>query len=155
MKIHLVWDTSGSMGELGKLWIARSVARAIEQYNRLGYSRADLRLIAWGREARALDWNSDQEFPPELLMPTGSVNAEALISLCPAEPDSKIALLTDGFWTLADAREIRLWRENLPPDTLRVIKIGADANPQLKGSDVFSAEDFFAALDGWLEGGAR
>jgi hypothetical protein len=155
MKVHLVWDTSGSMGELGKLWIARSVARAIEQYNRLGYSRADLRLIAWGREARYLDWNSDQEFPPELLVPTGSVNAKALISLCPAEPDSKIALLTDGFWTPADAREIRLWRENLPPYTLRVIKIGADANPQLKGSDVFSAEDFFAALDGWLEGGAR
>jgi hypothetical protein len=155
MKVHLVWDTSGSMGELGKLWIARSVARAIEQYNRLGYFRADLRLIAWGREARALDWNSDQEFPPELLVPTGSVNAKALISLCPAEPDSKIALLTDGFWTPADAREIRLWRENLPPDNLRVIKIGADANPRLKGSDVFSAEDFFAALDGWLEGGAR
>jgi hypothetical protein len=154
MKIHLVWDTSGSMGELGKLWIARGVARAIEQYSRFGYCRADLRLIAWGCEARVLDWTSDQEFPPELLMPTGSSNAKALISLCPAEPDSKIALLTDGFWTPADTREIRLWRETLPPDTLRFIKIGADANQQLKGSDVFSAEDFFAALDGWIEGGA-
>ena len=29
---------------------------------------------------------------------------------------------------------------------------GADANPQLKGPDVFAAEDFFAALDDWLEG---
>lgn len=154
MKMHLVWDTSGSMGELGKLWIARGVARAIEQYSRLGYCCADLRLIAWGCEARALEWNSDQEFPPELLVPTGSTNASTLISLCPAESDSKIVLLTDGFWTPADARQIRLWRENLPPDTLRVIKIGADANPQLKGSDVFSAEDFFAALDGWIEGGA-
>lgn len=153
MKIHLLWDTSGSMGELGKLWIARCVARTIEQYSRLGYSRADLRLIAWGCETRALEWNSDQEFPSELLMPTGSSNAKALISLCPAEPDSKIVLLTDGFWAPADTREIRLWRENLPYDTLRIIKIGADANPQLKGSDVFSAEDFFAALDGWIEGG--
>lgn len=154
MKIHLVWDTSGSMGELGKLWIARGVARTIEQYSRFGYSRADLRLIAWGSEARALEWNSDNEFPQELLVPTGSTNAKALISLCPTEYDSKIVLLTDGFWTPADTRQIRLWREKLPPDTLRVIKIGADANPQLKGSDVFSAENIFAALDGWLEGGA-
>ena len=36
MLIHLVWDTSGSMGEWGKLLIARGVARAMEQYLRLG-----------------------------------------------------------------------------------------------------------------------
>jgi hypothetical protein len=37
-------------------------------------------------------------------------------------------------------------------DTLRIIKIGTDANPQLKGTDVFSSEELFAALDGWQEG---
>lgn len=63
-------------------------------------------------------------------------------------------LLTDGFWSLADARELKRWKQGLQPDTLRVIKIGADANPQLKENDVLPVEDFFAALDGWLEGGA-
>lgn len=153
MKIHLVWDTSGSMGELGKVWIARSVARALEQYIRLGYCRADLTLIAWGSEVRVLDWTSDQEFPPELLATAGSANTKALSARFRPDPASKILLLTDGFWPQPDTRDMKLWSEGLPPNTLRVIKIGADANPQLKGKDVFAAEDLFAALDGWQEGG--
>lgn len=154
MKILLVWDTSGSMGELGKIWITRSVARALEQYIRLGYCRADLTLIAWGSEASVLDWTSEQEFPPGLLAPAGSANATAQNSRFQPDPASKILLLTDGFWPQSDVREMKLWMEGLPPNTLRVIKIGADANPQLNGKDVFAAEDLFAALDGWLEGGA-
>ncbi len=154
MKIHIVWDTSGSMGELGKVWIARSLARMIEQYIRLGYCRADLTLIAWGSESRVLNWISEEEFPPGLLAPAGSAHAAALSSGFQPDLASKILLLTDGFWTQSDARVMKLWREGLPPNTLRVIKIGGDANPHLKGKDVFAAEDLFAALDGWLEGGA-
>jgi hypothetical protein len=154
MLIHLVWDTSGSMGEWGKILIARSVARAMEQYLRLGYGSADLKLAAWSNEVRVFDWPSDQEFPQELLVSGGAANAKALVSYFGLEPGCKILLLTDGFWSQADAREFKCWRQRLPPDTLRVIKIGADANPQLKENDVFPVEDFFAALDGWLEGGA-
>lgn len=151
MTIHLVWDTSGSMGEWGKVWVARGVARAIEQYLRLGYGMADLRLVAWGNEARILDWCSDEEFPSELLVSEGAASPKALISLFGAAPDGKVLLLTDGFWMQAGARELRRWKEQLQPDTLRVIKIGADANPQLKGEDVFAAEDLFSALEGWTE----
>lgn len=154
MIIHLVWDTSGSMGEWGKLWIARGVARAIEQYLRLGYGMADLRLVAWGNEARTLDWCSDEEFPSDLLVSEGAAIPKALISLFGAAPDGKVLLLTDGFWSQTDARELKRWKDQLRPNTLRVIKIGTDANPQLKGEDVFAAEDLFAALDGWLEEGA-
>jgi hypothetical protein len=156
MKIHLVWDTSGSLVELGKAWIACGVARTLEQYIRLGYFSADLSLIAWGREARSLDWTPDQEFPLELMASKGPVDAKALFSLLreQAAPDEKILLLTDGFWPPADTKEIKLWRESNLPDNRRIIKIGADSNPQLKGKDVFAAEDLFAALDGWLEGGA-
>lgn len=154
MLIYLVWDTSGSMGEWGKLLIARGVARAVEQYLRLGYGRAHLKLVAWCNEARVFDWRSDQEFPPELLVSEGAANAKALVSLFGAEPGGKVLLLTDGFWSHEDSRDLKRWKQDLQPDTLRVIKIGADANPQLKGKDVFAAEDLFAALDGWQEGGA-
>lgn len=154
MIIHLVWDTSGSMAEWGKYLIARGIARTMEQYLRLGYGYADLKLIAWSNEARVLDWCSDQEFPPELLLSEGSVNAKALVSLLGMEPGGKVLILTDGFWSPVDAKALKRWKECLQPDTLRVIKVGADANPQLKGRDVFAAEDLFAALDGWLEGGA-
>jgi len=154
MSIHLVCDTSGSMAEWGKFFIARGVVRAIEQYLRLGYGRADLKLVAWSNETRIVDWHPDQEFPQELLATAGAASAKALVTLLGTEPGGKVLLLTDGFWSQADARELKRWKDQLQPDTIRVIKIGADTNPQLKGNDVFLAEDFFAALDGWLEGGA-
>jgi hypothetical protein len=155
MILHLVWDTSGSMAEWGKYLIARGVARAIEQYLRLRHGCADLKLVAWGNEARVVEWQPDQEFPPEMLACKGAANAKALVSLFGMEPGGKIVLLTDGFWSHADAKELKRWKRGLQPDTLRVIKSGADANPQLRGNDVFAVEDLFAALDGWLEGGAE
>ncbi len=154
MLIHLVLDISGSMGEWGKLLIVRGVARAVEQYLRFGYGSATLKLIAWGNEARIVEWNPDHDFPPDMLAPKGTSNAKALVSLFGTEPRGKILLLTDGFWSHADARQLRAWKQGLPPDTLRIIRIGADTNPQLKGNDVFAVEELFAALDGWVGGGA-
>lgn len=154
MLIYLVWDTSGSMVECGKFLIAHGVARAVEQYLRLGYASADLKLIAWCDEVRVCDWRPYQEFPPELLVPAGAVKAEPLVKFFGTGPSGKILLLTDGFWSHTDAMLLKCWKQKLPPDTLRVIRIGADANPELRGSDVFAVEDLFAALDGWLEGGA-
>ena len=154
MILHLVWDTSGSMAELGKNLIARGVARAMEQYLRLGHGRADLRLVAWGNEARVVEWQPDQEFPPEMLVLKGTANAQALIAHLEKQPTGKVVLITDGFWAQPDARALKRWKESLPPDTIRVIRVGADANPQLKGEDVFAVEELLAAVDGWLEWGA-
>jgi hypothetical protein len=153
MMLSLVCETSGSMGEWGKLLIARAVARTIEQYLRLGYGQAKLQVVAWSDGIHVIDWHSDQEFPSELMVPAGSSRAKPLIDHFGNDPDGRILLLTDGFWPEADSKDIKRWKERLRPDTLRVIKIGADANPQLKGNDVFTVEDLFAALDGWTEGG--
>jgi hypothetical protein len=154
MLIYLVCDTSGSMEEWGKNMIARGVVRAIEQYLKLGYGSGDLKLISWGNEACVVEWHSDQEFPPEMLKSRGSANVLALVTLIGTKPVGKVLLLTDGSWVERDVRELKRWKENLQPETLRIIKIGADANPRLNGKDVFTAENLFAALDGWLEGGA-
>ena len=151
--LWLVWDASGSVVENGKCFIARSVARMAEQYCRLGYGCADLKLVAWNNEARVVDWIPDQEFPPEMVVCESAAHAKALISLLGAQPDGKVLLITDGFWSQDDAKALKRWKESLQQGTLRVIKIGADTHPQLKGADVFAAEDLFAALDGWLEGG--
>lgn len=126
----------------------------MEQYLRLGYGSADLKLIAWGDDAHIGDWLPDQEFPPELLEPKGSANATALTSLLKSGPGGKVLLLTDGFWSREDEKEVQRWKQTLPLDTVRIIKIGTGANPRLKGNDVFAAEDLFAALDGWLQGAA-
>ena len=155
MILHLVCDISGSMCDGGKTFIIRTLVLAIAQWVRLGYAHTEIRLCGWASETRHfLDWNIKDEFPKEMLACNGSSNGNALIKLLGEKPDGKVLLLTDGFWTRDDARMVKQWKEHLPPDTLHVIKIGEDANPQLKGSDVFTAEDLFAALDGWLERGS-
>lgn len=151
--LHVIVDVSGSMSECGKNLIRRGVTRAVEQYVRLGYGCADIKLVAWSQEARVVAWTPDSEIPREMLDCKGAANAEALITLIGKQPDGKVLLITDGFWAQNDAKALKRWKESLQQGTLRVIKIGADANPHLKGPDVFAAEDLFAALDGWLEGG--
>ncbi len=153
MILYLICDISGSMSEGGKNLITRGIARAVEQYVRLGYGCADLKLVAWSQEASVVEWSPGKEFPPELLVCERIANAEALITLNGKQPDGKVLLITDGFWAQDDAKALKRWKESLQQGTLRVIKIGADANPHLKGMDVYAAEDLFAALDGWLEGG--
>lgn len=155
MTLHLVCDISGSMGEGGKPFTMRTVVVAVAQWIQLGYGGVEIRLCNWGSEACDFPpWSAKDEFPAELLSCDGTSNWEDLIQLLGEKPDSKILLFTDGFWPQESAKILRHWKEYLPLNTLRIIKIGADANPQLKGPGVFAAEDFFAALDGWLEGGS-
>ena len=155
MILHLTCDKSGSMSEGGKHLIVRSVARAVEQYSRFGYGHAILNLVAWSNEARVVEWNPDEGFPPEMLTCEGAASVKALINLLGEQPKDKVLLVTDGFWALDEVKALKRWRKRLQQDTLRVIKIGADTNPHLKGTDVFAAEDLFVALDGWLEGGVE
>jgi hypothetical protein len=151
--LYIIVDISGSMSESGKYLIARGVVRATEQYFRLGYGCADLKLVAWSKEARVVEWIPNKEFPPEMLVCERAANTEALISLLGEHPDGRVLLITDGFWSQDDVKALKRWKESLQQDTLRIMKIGADANPQLKVAAAFAAEDLFAALDGWLEGG--
>lgn len=154
MTLHMVCDTSGSMGEGGKPFIMRMVAMGAAQWLQRGDRQRETRLYGWASEGRVFTgWNPKTDYPGELLVCAGALNCEALIQMLGEKPDGKVLLLTDGLWPHEGARKLRRWKEGLPRDTLRVIKIGADANPQLKGPDVFAAEDFFAAMDGWLEGG--
>lgn len=154
MTLHLVCDISGSMSDSGKPFIMRTLVTTVAQWAWFGYGRTEISLWAWASEARCIsDWRKKSEFPAELLSCRGTANGAALIQLLGDKPDGKVLLLTDGFWSRDDAKTLKRWKDCLSSDTLRIIKIGADANPQLKGIDVFSSEELFAALDGWLEGG--
>jgi hypothetical protein len=155
MILHLICDISGSMGDGGKLFTMRTAVMAVAQWARLGYARAEIRLCGWASETRHFsDWSTTNEFPAELLSCAGASKGEALIQWLEDKPVGRVLLLTDGYWTWDGASVLKRWKESLPPDSLRIIKIGADANPQLKGPDVFPSEDLFAALDNWLEEGS-
>lgn len=151
MTLFLVCDTSGSMSEGGKPFITRTAVMTIAQWMHLAGGQEQIKLCSWGSEAVFSDWSMTDDYPEHMLVCRGTSSASALTRLLGDSPDGKILLLTDGFWSSTEARHLKQWRARLRDDSVRVIKTGADANPQLKGSDVFLAEDLFAALDGWLE----
>lgn len=152
MTLHLVCDISGSMSDGGKPFIMRTLVTTVAQWTRYGYGCAEITLWGWASETRCIsDWSVKSEFPAELLCCEGTANSASLIESL-NKLEGKVLLLTDGFWSRDDTKNLKRWKDCLPLDMLRIIKIGADANPRLKGADVFSSEDFFAALDGWLGG---
>ena len=158
MILYLVCDISGSMTENGKNMLVRGIARATEQYLRLFGGAASIKLVLWNKTASVVDWNIDDEFPEAMLEcsrnPSGSSDAPGqnipLCELIQTMPEGKYLFLTDGWWMSGNDDVSRLIRE-MPPDRVRIFLIGADANPLLEGNkSVFSTDDFFAALDGWL-----
>ncbi len=148
----IIADLSGSMLESGKQMALCVVVRFAEQYLRLGYGHADLKLVAWNKTARFVDWNPEKEVPKELLDCGAPVGGEEIDALLGEQPTGRILVVTDGFWSRDDTKILNGWRKK-KQGALRIIKVGADADPYLKGEDVFIAENMIAAFDGWLEEG--
>lgn len=147
----LVCDVSGSMLEAGKRFVIRTLVREVEQYFRLGYAtEKDIKLLAWNNELEVLPWSPGDEVPTNLLQCCGSADIEALLTFFHNHPDDKFIVLSDGFWADDSQAALTRWKSQGNRDALRILKVGADANLRLKGSEVFKAEDLFAALDGWL-----
>lgn len=150
--LWLICDVSGSMVDAGKRFVARGLVRQVEQYVRLGYAaQQDLKLVAWGSDATLVPWTDGDEVPARILDCGGSSDGAALVRLLGrAQPGDMFLLFTDGFWSGNSQTAIKQWRATLDANSLRVIRIGADANPKLAGSDVFEADSLLVALDGWL-----
>ncbi len=141
------------MSDGGKPFIMRTLVTSVAQWAWYGYGHAEITLWGWATEARHIpNWGTRCEFPAELICCEGTANSASLIQLLGNKLEDKVLLLSDGFWSREDTKNLKQWKDCLPLDTLRIIKIGADANPHLKGTDVFSSEELFAALDGWSIG---
>jgi hypothetical protein len=150
--LWLVCDVSGSMLESGKRLVVRGLVREVEQYIRLGYGiKPDIKLVAWNNEAKSLAWSPEDEVPVDLFDCKNSADGEVLTKLLSGQADDLFIILTDGFWADEPQAAVERWEEVLGRDALLVVKVGADANPKLNGSNVFEAEEFFAAMDGWLD----
>lgn len=150
--LWLICDVSGSMLEAGKHFAVRGLVREIEQYLRLGYgTKPDLKLVVWNDDTKNAAWSPDDEVPADIFDCANSADGEALAKLLSDQGDDRFIVLTDGFWAGEPRAAIKRWKEGLGRDALRIIKVGADASPKLKGPEVFEAEEFFAAMDGWLD----
>jgi hypothetical protein len=128
------------MLEGGKRLIVRGLVRQVEQYFRLGYcAKTDINLVVWNNDAKAVAWAPDDDLPLDLFDCKNSAHCEALVPLLGEQADDRFIVLTDGFWPDEPGVAIKRWKERLNQSALRIIKVGADANPRLKGPDVFEA----------------
>ena len=150
--LTLVVDVSGSMFEGGKRLIARGVVREIEQYLRLGYGRAKLRLVAAGDEMRDVEWNQDEDVPEAVLDSKGTFNAAKLREHLKGG-SGRILYIGDASWNAASSKAMTVWTAELPPDSFRAIVVGCETPLTSRGYKTFAVEDVFAALDGFVGGG--
>ena len=149
--LWVVCDVSGSMLEGGKRFIARGLLHQIGQFVRLGYiSDFNVRIATWGNELKVLEWSLTDEVPAEILNCRGSACGDALAQIKSESDSDRILILSDGFWSDRTRMAVRAWRSELGKTAVRAIRIGADANPKFIGPEVFEAEDFFLAIDGWF-----
>ena len=154
MTLYLLCDISGSMMEGGKFFTMRTVAMTVAQWVRFEEVQTQILLYCWNSEMIAYEnWTELDELPFDSASCHGNAEVKTLIQVLGKKPDGKVLILTDGFLSQSGAKDLKRWKDALPSEAVRFIKIGADAHSQLQGSDVYPAEEIFAALDGWLEGG--
>lgn len=152
--LYLVCDKSGSMAEAGKPFIVRTAVMTIAALVRLGYADVKTVLCGWSDAAcEVCEWEVGDEYPISLLDCDGRSNVGALVEFFESRPEGRILILSDGFWTRKDQMTLSKWRETFSEGALRIVRVGADSNPRLKGAHVYLVEDLLAAVEDWLGGG--
>ena len=142
----VICDLSGSMMECGKRFIMRTVLRTISQYYQMLNPGADLRLVTWRDIIEDIEWNPESGAPETLMECSGRSCVEALRSHFGERPSSPILILTDGYW---DDQEADFYNraDAIDENCLRVVLVGADSNPNLKGNYVFTSDEILSALE--------
>lgn len=148
MTLHLVCDSSGSMVENGKPYITRTAVLTVAQLVRLGYVSTDVKLYRWGAQVEQEEaWTVEGEFPIAPDSYRGRANTEAVTAMALSGGD-QLLIFTDGSWPLRELKALEAWRSEQPDGSVRIVKVGADANPRLTGAHVFDAEEILLAVDG-------
>lgn len=150
-EINLLCDTSGSMAEGGKRYILRNQIRAIDQYYRLLGKNVDIKLILWSNNPAVIDWGRGQDVPDGILDCNGRSDMSALIKAIGSDNEGYFAVLSDCFWDSNTRKELSEWSRALRPNHFRIIKIGEDANPSIKGPNVYEGSELIAALEDWVD----
>lgn len=151
VSLTLAVDVSGSMFEGGRRWIARGIVREIEQYVRLGYGKANLRLVAAGAEPREITWNLDDDVPAAILDCQGPFDMSRLLAFL-KDVSGPILYVGDADWPVKATRALGAWLAMRSGDSFRAIVLG-DERPKVLRGRLFAADEVFAALDGFLGNG--
>lgn len=150
--IHVVWDCSGSMDDMGKMQIAIDVVSVLRHVSRHGGGQAHaLRLALWSNGPVIFTDLVDGGPVTVPSVPTGTACMDSLVDALDAleaAPITRLLMLSDGAFGDAAARKLRQWLRRSRV-TAKAIAIGADAAwPALRS--IFDRESVFSAPDAAL-----
>lgn len=150
--LWLVVDASGSSNEGGRKMLNRQVCRCVEQYLRFGYGSARLHLVVAAGAVNEVEWNPDEEFPLEKLSCSGVFDSTSVVKFFEGKP-GRVLIVTDGFLSARSLDVLSDWAGAREPDSVRMIVTNSAKNFAGRSIKAYSTQEFFLALDHWLETG--
>lgn len=150
-ELTVVVDTSGSMAEGAKLFIARGLVIKISQHSTLGYSMLRPRLYSWSNELKPNPWNSTEGYPELLMVAEGSASAPALVSHFQNSTEN-ILLITDGYLECQDLSTFKEWEKTREENSIRIIQLSEESERNKYRSPTHHADDLIPMLHSWCPG---
>ena len=133
IQLFAIFDTSGSMNEMGKIHLQRNLCRFISQLHEVDaerYAGVKLDCYGWGSSLSKITIDESGDVPQ--LEPTGQLNFNALsdfLSRLSGEGRiQNVLIFTDGLFDRDDLAGFTEWKMNNDHPSLRTVAVGADAN---------------------------
>lgn len=146
--LTIIIDTSGSMSEGGKLFIARGLVIKIGQHISLGYSSMRPVLYSWSNELKGVSWCPEEDYPEALMVAEGSTNAPALVSHFQNSSEN-ILVITDGHLANHDLSAFKEWETTKEENSIKIIQLSGDSEQKKYQSSTHHADDLIAILNSW------
>ena len=160
--VKVVADMSGSIEEMGKVFLIRNLLRYISQLaliHEKDYSNVSFKYFGWNSEISELIVQVNEDFP--YIEPEGQTNLGQLKAFIENSIDCdesiKTLLLSDGYYSKTDLNDFVDWSKHQRNVAVAVVSIGADADDLcLKklstNGKVYKPEETSIAIDLLLRG---
>lgn len=160
--IHVIIDNSGSMNEMGKIFIQKNLCRYLNQLKAIGsdkYLDVDIRFFKWSQNISEIVIQADGHVPE--LFPEGSSDlidlADFLSNKLSEEQSLSALVLSDGNFTNSDIVSFKKQLNSHLSPVLRSVAVGADSDLlKLKkissNGTVYLSEDISAAISSTVLG---
>ena len=155
--LFIIIDVSGSMNEMGKIYLQRNLCRYASQLQIMEpekYSNFEIRFFQWAENISEIAIQSDGDIPA--LISEGRSDLIALSSfLSDRQNDGQILrviVLSDGNFSDSDVSNFKKQLRTIPDLPLRTVAIGADVNllklKKISSNDsVYLPENISSAID--------
>ena len=155
-RIYLIVDVSGSMNEMGKIYLQQNLCRTVAQLQRIDQKYVDFApcFYQWAQKVSEITIQSDVDIPT--LEAAGSSSLGVLsdfLSQKLNDNDShNVLMLSDGHFQRDDREKFQAWQNKHKQIMISAVAVGADADLwKLKkistNERVYLAENIASAID--------